>query len=217
MVNRCWHFLLSSISVAAFLMQAPAAQAVEPMKTEEQVFKPEVARKEVKLARIDEESIEIGYFTGNMSFEDFGNNRTQGISLTYHVNEDVFLQGNYGQTTIGKSSREIPFNESIVPNNKRDVVYYNVLIGYNLLPGEVFMGNKYTFNTDLYLVVGSGTTEFAGDDYSTFTYGWGYRFLATDWLALHLDMKNHTFTHYRFGYETRVNNLEATIGAAIFF
>jgi len=219
MDTGCRKFLLRNITyVLLNLLASSAVFAVEPMKAEEQLIKPEVKRQELQLAKIDSESFEIGYFNGNMNFEDFGTNSVQGVFLNFHINEDVFLSANYGETTIGKTSSEIeiPNNEKFT-EKEREVTYYNVLLGYNLLPGEVFVGSRTAFNTDLYLVVGTGTTEFAGDEYATFVYGWGYRFLGADWLSIHLDVRNHSFTHYKLGYEKKVNNLEMTIGMAIFF
>lgn len=211
-------FLISSLIILFYSISMATVLAVEPMKAEEQLIKPEVERKELQLARIDSESLEIGYYTGTMNFEDFGTNSVQGVFVGFHINEDVFLLGSYGQTTVGKTSSEIeiPNNEKFTAK-EREVKYYNILLGYNLLPGEVFIGNKLAFNTDLYFVVGTGTTKFAGDDYATFVYGWGYRFLGADWLSIHLDVRNHSFTHYKLGYEKKVNNLEMTIGLAIFF
>jgi len=218
MVSRSWKLLLISfVTSLVGIVHALPAFAVEPMQAEEQLIKPEVERTDVRIPRIDNESLEIGYFTGTMSFEDFGTNSVQGVFLAFHVNEDVFLLGSYGETTIGESSSEVINNSQMFSDKEREVSYYNVLLGYNLLPGEVYMGNKLAFNTDLYLVVGSGTTKFADDDYATFVYGWGYRFFGADWLSIHLDVRNHAFKHYKFGYEKSVNNLETTIGLAIFF
>lgn len=218
MVNRRWQLFLSGLVISlAGMLTSASSFAVEPMKAEEPLYKPEVERKDVKLARIDTESLEIGYYAGSMTFEDFGTNSVQGVFLAFHVNEDVFLQGNYAETTIGKASSEVINNSPMFTDKERDVTYYNVLLGYNLLPGEVYVGSKLAFDTDLYIVVGSGTTRFAGDDYATFVYGWGYRFLGADWLSIHLDVRNYSFTHYKFGYEKSVNNLETSIGLAIFF
>ncbi|MDH5443924.1 MAG: outer membrane beta-barrel domain-containing protein [Gammaproteobacteria bacterium] len=191
--------------------------AVEPMKAEEQVFKPEVQRKDVRIAGIDSETFEIGYYTGTMSVEDFGANSVQGILLAFHLTEDVFLMSTMGKTTTSKSSQEEYSGSDIFTQSDRDLTYYNIMLGYNLLPGEVFWGNDMAFNTDLYLTVGSGITEFGGDEHSTFVYGVGYRFIGADWLSVHIDMRNHTFQHDYFARERKVNNLEFTIGMAIFF
>ncbi len=219
MVNRDWKFLLVSIGLCLTeMMFASVVVAIEPMPAEELLIKPEVERKDMRLAKIDNESLEIGYYTGTMSFEDFGSNSVQGIFMSFHINEDVFLRASYGDTTIGKSTSEVSFPDTeLFTDSQRKVTYYNVLVGYNLLPGEVYIGNELAFNTDLYFVVGSGVTKFADDNYATFVYGWGYRFLGADWLSFHLDVRSHSFTHYKFGYEKSVTNLEATIGMAIFF
>ena len=217
MVSRCGQFLLSLVYIQILMLVSSNGYAVEPMKADEPVFKPEVSRQDARIAKIDSENIEVGYYSGHMAFEDFGTNSVSGLFLAFHINEDVFLLGNYAETTIGLSSSEIVFSSPMFTSGERNITYYNLLLGYNVLPGEVFMGNKLAFNTDLYLVIGSGTTSFAGDDYATFVYGWGYRFLGTDWLSVHLDMRNHSFTHYKFAYEKRVSNLEVTLGLAIFF
>ena len=38
-----------------------------------------------------------------------------------------------------------------------------------------------------------GSTEFGGDKRFTVNLGFGYRLIATDWLALHVDVRDHVF------------------------
>ena len=193
------------------------SMAIEAMKAEEQVFKPEVKRKDLTISDIDSESFEVGYFTGTMSVEDFGTNNVHGLWLAFHLTEDVFIVSTLGQSTAGRSSEEEYTGLDKFTDSERKLKYYNIMLGYNLLPGEVFLGDGLAFNTDLYLTLGSGVTEFGGDEHSTFVYGIGYRFIGTDWLAVHVDMRNHAFQHDYFTRESNVNNLEFTIGLAIFF
>ena len=87
----------------------------------------------------------------------------------------------------------------------------------NLLPGEVFFRGKYTFNTALYLIAGIGSTHFAGNDRFTINVGSGYRLLATDWLAIHGDLRDHIFDMDLFGENKITNNIEVSLGATIFF
>lgn len=219
MVGWSRKFFLASVAVMLFICSLPIAQlrAVEPMQAEEQIIKPKVLRQDVNIAGIDTESFEIGYYNGVMSVEDFGANSVQGILLAYHLTEDVFLLATMGQTTTGKSSQEEYSGSDIFTDSERELSYYNIMVGYNLLPGEVFWGSDLAFNTDLYLTVGSGITKFGGDEHSTFVYGIGYRFIGADWLSIHIDMRNHTFQHDYFAREKKVNNLEFTIGLSIFF
>ncbi|VAW99810.1 hypothetical protein MNBD_GAMMA19-616, partial [hydrothermal vent metagenome] len=104
----------------------------------------------------------------------------------------------------------------LLSDNDRELTYYNASVGFNLLPGEAFMGKGWAFNTALYVIGGVGNTSFANDDRFTINFGAGYRFLATDWLAIHLDVRNHIFDTELFGEKT-TNNLEFTGGFSIFF
>ncbi|MDH5778480.1 MAG: outer membrane beta-barrel domain-containing protein [Gammaproteobacteria bacterium] len=195
-------------------MLSPALQAAEPIASGEQIIKPEVHRRDVHLADIDTENFEIGYFAGSMSVEDFGVSTVQGVRFAYHLTEDVFIEANYGKTETGESTDE---RASLIPAvEDRTLTYFNVLLGYNLLPGEVYWGEDLAFNTDLYLVVGSGTTEFDGEDRSTLVYGFGYRFLASDWFSIHVDMRRHTFETDIYGAKKH-RNLEYHFGLAVFF
>ena len=45
----------------------------------------------------------------------------------------------------------------------------------------------------VYFTLGAGSTRFAGDDHFTVALGAGLRVLANDWIALHLDVRDHMF------------------------
>ena len=87
----------------------------------------------------------------------------------------------------------------------------------NLLPGETFLGEGWAFNSALYVIGGVGITSFADDDRFTINFGAGYRFLATDWLAIHLDARDHVFNIDLLGKEKTAHNLELTTGITVFF
>ena len=219
MVGRGRKFFLAFMTLSWVSCLVPIAPlcAAEPMQAEEQIIKPQVRRQDINIAGIDTENFEIGYYTGVMSVEDFGSNSVQGIWFAFHLNEDVFLVSTFGKTKTGKSSQEEYSGSDIFTDSQRELSYYNIMVGYNLLPGEVYWGRNLAFNTDLYLTVGSGITKFGGDEHSTFVYGIGYRFIGADWLSVHVDMRNHSFQHDYFAREKKVNNLELIFGLAIFF
>ncbi|MBA1332239.1 hypothetical protein QQ73_14360, partial [Candidatus Endoriftia persephone str. Guaymas] len=79
-------------------------------------------------------------------------------------------------------------------NSERNFTYYNLSVGYNLLPGEVFIGRDRAFNSQLYLIGGAGSTTFAGDDHFSINLGLGYRLLLSDSFALHLDLCDQLFS-----------------------
>ncbi len=190
----------------------------EPTDKPPRVIEPEVARRQIKVAKIDAKNVELGSFYGSMSIEDFGSNATWGFTAAYHVTEDFFFQGGYGRTTAGKTSYEtLGGNVQLLTPSERRFTYYNLSLGYNLFPGEVYIGRKLAMNSALYAIGGIGSTKFAGDDKFTVNFGAGYRLLPTDWLAIHIDVQDHVFQSDLLGSDKLVNNLSAGIGLTVFF
>lgn len=192
----------------------PPAEAPTP----EQVIDPQVARREVREPKIDTENFELGVFGGVMSIEDFGSDVVYGARLSYHITEGLFVEAAAGQSEAGLTSfEELSGGAPILSDADRELTYYNLSLGYNLFPGEVFLGEGRAFNSSLYLIGGLGSTRFAGDDRFTVNVGAGYRFLLTDSLALHLDLRDHMFDTDLLGTEKTVHNIEAHLGVTFFF
>lgn len=193
---------------------APAAASDQ----QPQVIEPEVARREVKPAKIHTQDFELGVFGGEMSIEDFGVNTVTGVRFAYHVTEKYFVELAGGQTTAGLTSFErLSGAAQLLTDAERDYSYYNVSLGYNLLPGEGFIGRNRALNTQIYLIGGVGKTKFAGDDRFTANVGMGLRVLPLDWLAVHADVRDHVFDVDLLGRPKTTHNLEGHIGLTFFF
>lgn len=183
-----------------------------------QVIDPEVERREVREPAIDREDFEIGAFVGLMSIEDFGSDVSYGLRLAYHITEGFFVETTVGQSRGGLTSFEVlSGGATLISDSERDLTYYNLNLGYNILPGEVFLGEGRAYNTNLYLIAGLGSTTFAGDDRFTVNVGAGYRFLLTDSVAIHLDFRDHLFDIDLLGEEKTAHNLEGHLGVTVFF
>jgi len=183
-----------------------------------QVIDPEVDRREIKEPAIDREDFEIGGYVGIMSIEDFGSNVSYGLRLAYHITEGFFVEGTVGQSDGGLTSFEVLSGGArLITDSERTMTYYNLNLGYNILPGEVFIGEGRAYNTNLYLIAGLGSTRFAGDDRFTVNVGAGYRFLLTDAVALHIDFRDHLFDIDLLGEEKTAHNLEGHLGFTVFF
>ena len=183
-----------------------------------QVIDPEVERREIKEAKIDREDFEIGVFAGIMGIEDFGSDVSYGVRLAYHITEGFFVEATAGQSEGGLTSfEELSGGARLITDSQRTLTYYNLNLGYNILPGEVFIGEGRAYNTNLYLIAGLGSTRFAGDDRFTVNVGAGYRFLLTDSVALHLDFRDHLFDIDLLGEEKTAHNLEGHLGFTVFF
>ncbi len=194
--------------------EAPPPSAEPPG----QVIDPEVARRKIKEPAIDREDFEIGAYVGIMGIEDFGSNVSYGVRLAYHVTEGFFVEGTVGQSEGGLTSFEILSGGArLITDSERTMTYYNLNLGYNILPGEVFIGEGRAYNTNLYLIAGLGSTRFAGDDRFSVNVGAGYRFLLSDAVALHLDFRDHLFDIDLLGEEKTAHNLEGHLGFTVFF
>jgi outer membrane beta-barrel protein len=182
------------------------------------VIEPGIERRTINEADIDSEDFEAGAFIGVMSIEDFGSNVVYGVRAAYHATEDFFFETAAGATEAGETSYEnLSGGAQLLTGSQRDLYYYNFSLGYNILPGESFIGSRYAFNSALYLMAGVGNTEFADDSHFSYNIGAGYRFLLNDQVALHLDIKDHIFESDLLGTDKTTHNLEATLGLTTFF
>ena len=182
------------------------------------VIEPDVQRREIDPPRIDTEDFEVGVFAGQLSIEDFGVNTVAGARFAYHVTEGLFVE-----LTAGRSDAELTSFErlsgaaQLLTDSEREYSYYNVSLGYNILPGEHFIGRRRAINTQTYVIGGVGKTKFAGDDRFTINFGVGMRLMPLDWLAVHGDIRDHVFDIDLLGEEKTSHNLEATLGVTFFF
>ncbi len=211
--------LLASMVAALGLSSVGAMAAPKPEELElEPLVVREPERREVKIDRIDGENFEIGIHGGIMSVQDFGTNTVTSIRAAYHVTEGFFIEGQYGRTTLGETSFErLSGGASLLTDEQRKMRFYNVSVGYNLFPGESFIGRRWAFKGGLYLIGGVGSTDFAGDERFTINAGLGYRLVATDWLALHVTVRDHMFDSDLLGSKDTYHNIEFTGGVSLFF
>jgi outer membrane beta-barrel protein len=186
--------------------------------TPPRVIEPQVERRQIKVPHIKSSNIELGLFYGALSIEDFGTNPVYGITAAYHITEDFFFQGEAGRSRAGRTSFEtLGGNIQLLTEAERRFTYYDLSLGYNFLPGEAFIGRGIAMTSAFYLLGGFGATDFAGDTKFTVNFGGGYRVVPTDWLALHVTVQDHVFQSSLLGVTKLTNNLEARMGATVFF
>lgn len=210
------------LAISLCVLAAPSFAADKKDKNDDgelgKIITPDIERRHIKEDDLDSEDFELGVFYGLLGIEDFGTNPVQGISIGYHITEDFFAQANYGISTLEKTSYELLSGSvELLTKKQRDLSYYNISIGYNLLPGQVYISDKWHFNTAIYLIAGAGNTTFADKNFFTYNLGAGFKFYATDWMLLDLSMRNYTFSHELFGKSKSTNNLESRLGLSFFF
>jgi outer membrane beta-barrel protein len=222
MESRLQRIFLTILWGSAALLSLGSLQASAETELEELELEPlivrEPERRQIEVDQLDRENFEIGAFGGVMNVEDFGSNTVVGVRFAYHVTEDFFVEGTYAQTDLGLTSFEkLSGGAQLISSADRKMTYYNVNIGWNIFPGESFVAGRWAFKGGLYAVAGAGSTEFAGDDLFTMNFGLGYRFIATDWLALHVDVRDHIFESDLLGTKETKHNVEFSGGLTVFF
>ena len=203
--------------VAAAQDQMPADQKPDPKPANEQVIVPQVERRDVKLPRFPSNDFEAGLFVGTYATQNFGSSTVTGLRLGYHITEDFFVETVYGQTKVSDESLRKILVANVFPNGSEKLAYYNLSVGYNVLPGEVFLGASRAKASQVYLIGGIGSTNFANRRNQTANFGLGVRLLMADWAALQVDMREHIFSLDLLGTRQSTKNLELTAGLTFFF
>jgi outer membrane beta-barrel protein len=180
------------------------------------VIEPELDRRDVKRAAIDTEDWEAGGYVGALSVQDFGTEPVYGVRAAYHVSEDVFLEGEYAWSTVSDSSFR-NLGAPLFDSEDEDLTAYGLSVGYNLLPGEIFVGSRWARVSSMYLSFGAGNTKYAGEDNTTYLVGFGLRTLFNDWLSLRLEARDRIWESDLLGDNEWTNNFEVTLTLGAFF
>ena len=214
MENWLKYFLL-----ATSLCSLPATLQVHAQtETEEPAIEPRIDRRSIDIAALDTENIEIGAYYGVLSIEDFDSSDVLGVRAAWHLSEDFFVEATAASAEGDLTSfEELSGGSPLFTDKDRDYRYYNIGLGWNVLPGEIFIGNRYAFNSSVYLLAAVGSTRFLGDDWLTFSYGAGLRLLLNDWVAWHIDVRDHVFDRDSLGQDETTHNVEFHTGFTVFF
>ena len=201
---------LAASSVAAFAADPPSAKS-------DQVVVPEVDRRDITVPKFPSNDFEIGLFAGTYATQNFGSSAVGGVRLGYHITEDFFVEGVYGASKVSDTSFRQILPGGVFPTEKATLNYYNVSFGYNVLPGEVFIGSRRAKPSQLYLIGGVGSTKFDTQRRPTYNVGFGFRVYLMDSLALQLDMRDHIYSLDLLGKRQSTQNLELTGGLTVNF
>ena len=205
---------LALLAVAA--LTAPAwSQEAKPAT--EQVIVPQVERREVKPPQYPSRDFSVGLFAGSYATENFGAAAVGGLRLSYHITEDIFVDAALGQSKVSDENYRQILPGGIFANGSEKLSYYSVSAGYNVLPGEVFIGRGNALATQGYLLAGIGSTRFAGQRHQTLHAGFGVRVLMKHRFALQADVRDHVFSLDLLGKRQSTQNIEVTAGLTFFF
>jgi outer membrane beta-barrel protein len=209
----CAAAALPALAQAEDVAQSTTATQDSP----EQVIVPQVERRQVVLPKFSSNDFSFSLFGGSYTAQNFGSNAVVGLRLGYHITEDVFVEGSIGRSKVTDQSFRQVLPGGIFPSPTQTLSYYDVVAGYNLLPGEVFFGRHNARATQGYVVAGLGTTNFAGEQRQTLVVGFGYSLVLSDHFAIQADVRDHLFSLDLLGKNQSTQNPEITLAATAFF
>jgi outer membrane beta-barrel protein len=210
--------LRSALLAATTATIGMAVQAADPPPPPtDQVVVPQVDRRGIHVPKFPNSDFEVGLFGGSYSTQNFGSSGVGGIRLGYHITEDFFVEGVYAATKVSDQNFRQILPGGVFPQEKETLSYYNLSIGYNVLPGEIFIGGAHAFASQFYVIAGVGSTKLDVQRRPTFNFGAGYRLFLTDHAALQIDVRDHVFTLDLLGRRQSTQNPELTAGLTAFF
>ncbi len=203
------------LCMVIFLQNAIADETPEPESEQEQVIEPNIYRRDINVPRIDTENFEISAYYGVLDVEDFGTEPAYGVRVAYHITEDFFVEGAYGMSESSDETLENLTTFNILQDE--DITYYSFSIGYNIFPGEIFLGRNFAMTSSFYLMAGVGNVEFNEEDEFAYNIGFGFKVLPSDWLSLRLDVRDIVYETDLLGDNEFTNNFEITANVGVFF
>ncbi|WP_339798855.1 outer membrane beta-barrel domain-containing protein [uncultured Marinobacter sp.] len=216
MENRTRHFLLKLMILVALVLCVIATP--EGALAETPMIEPDVQPRKITPPKIDSGNFEITAVAGMLNIEDFESSFMYGARLAYHISESFFVEAGVGFAEAGQTSFErLAGDVQLLPDNDRDYLWYNLNLGYKLLPGQAFFPGGYAFNTNFYITAGAGATDFAGDNQFTLNYGAGYQVLLRDNLSVHLNVRQYVYETDILGSSKNSFNTELSTGISLFF
>lgn len=209
---------LSALTLAACLPAVALADNDPPATSDQQqVVVPEVARRDVPMPHFPSNDFSVSGYFGTYSTQNFGASAAVGLKVGYDITEDFFVQAALAETNVSDKNYRQILPGGVFPKETERLRYYNLSAGYNVLPGEVFVGTKYAMPFAVYLVGGVGSTSLDQQSHATFNFGTGMRLYFNDYVSLQFDARDHVFSMDLLGVRQRTQNLELTMGLTVSF
>ena len=179
---------------------------------------PQVDRRDIEKPKFPSNDFEIGLFTGTYATQNFGSSWVYGARIGYHITEDFFVEGVYGQTKVSdelfrqilpggifadgqREAQLLQPLDRLQPAARRDLHRRQARPAVAVLPHRRRRQHQ----------VRPSRRK------PTFNVGFGYRVYLADWVALQLDLRDHIFSLDLLGKRQSTQNLELTGGLTFYF
>lgn len=166
---------------------------------------------ESKKLPLDNEYFELGFSTGVVAIQDFNSEYTMGAGATFRASESFFLQFNYFSAASSLSAFE-KSQGRYFDGADRNFSHYDLLVGYSIFHGELFLREGESTLSNLYLVGGVGNNSFGGEDNFSTTIGLGYKLGLSRKYNLSFDFRDYIYQSSLIVEDKTVHNTHLSIG-----
>jgi outer membrane beta-barrel protein len=178
---------------------------------------PEVDRRDVRKPRYPSNDFEVGLVHRRVRDRELRHELGLRRARRLPPTEDFFVQAVYAQTKVTDEAFRQILPGGVFESKTQKLNYYNLSVGYNILPGEVFLFSNRARPSQLFIIGGVGSTKFVDQNKPTFNFGFGFRVFLTDYASLQLDLRDHIFSLDLLGKNQTTQNLELTTGLSFYF
>ncbi len=208
----------AAILLALLAVPALAQVTTVPVRPgDDQVVRPEVARRDIQVPKYPSRDFSVDAFVGTYATQNFGSSVVAGVRAGYHVTEDFFVEATLAQTKVSDENLRQILPGGVFGQPKETLRYWNFSAGWNVLPGEVFLGTKTAKASQIYLIGGVGSTSFVDQKKQTVNLGFGAKVYFSDRFSARVDVRDHIFSLDLLGRRDSTQNLEVTAGVAYSF
>jgi len=180
-------------------------------------IQPEIERREIKIPRIDSEYFELGLLAGALSVEDFGSHLLYGVQGSLHVTQSFFFRAQAVRSKINDNVFRRLGLPLFAGSGTQAIDKYSVLLGWDVFPGEVYLGESYTISSNIYVQAGASSILIGEKDYLGVVVGVGLRLMPVDWFSISLDVSGSEYNSDIFGFEKISHDYETSIGLGVYF
>lgn len=165
----------------------------------------------IKDSDIDNISMNFGVYTGLINYENFNSSYMLAMYFSYPFDEDVFVEAEFGISALNDTEyRNIGL--PLLSEEEVDLQFYTILVGYNLLPGEVYWSREKTLISRFYLIAGVGSVSFDNNNYVSVQFGAGFKMELDKNKSIRFEARDRMYDTDILGTDKLTNNIEFHLG-----
>jgi outer membrane beta-barrel protein len=175
------------------------------------IVKADTEQELIKDSDIVNTSMSMGVYAGLINYENFNSSYLFGLYFTYPFDEHVFVEAEFGVSSLNDTEyRRIGL--TLLSEEDVDVQFYTILVGYNLLPGEVYWSREKTMVSRFYLIAGVGSVSFDNNSYVSVQYGAGFKVELDKNKSIRFETRDRLYDSDILGTDKLSNNIEFHLG-----